>query len=454
MMIRRIAGGVSANIFDKLVISGTQLALVPVMANSWGLHLYGLWVLMFTAPNCLAMGDFGFATAAGSKMTMAVARGDQDEAVHIFQSAWIAILFSSMVLVGLLAALALLIPSSLFGTDPSMPISRIRLTLFLLVLYGVVAMQGSIFFAGLRCAGLFAIGAFWNALIILIESVAIITAILLGAQPLEAAATLLIGRIVGLIGQNVLLRRRVPWLKIGFARGTLNETKSLMAPAGAVMLVPIAQACSLQGIALALGLAAGQVAVPAFTAARTLSRVGLQMCWLLNTAIMPEFSAASARGDRRMLAVMVLATAGVSAALVIPYAIGFALFGRQVILLWTHGVIHSTEPLLIAMAGSVLFGGFWYPISNLILALNRHASYTLYYVIFAAISMPLSYLLSRQFDSTGAGLAMMALDFAMFAVIVVLTRRILVSWHELRCALPLVSRQFERMLGRRWTHPQ
>lgn len=447
-MIRRVMSGVGANVFDKVVVTVTQLAMVPVMANSWGLHLYGLWVLMFTAPSFLAMGDFGFAQAAGTKMTMAVARGERDEAVHIFQSAWLAILSSSGVLVALTAILALGLPSSLFGADPGMPVNEIRLTLFLLMIYGIAAIQGSIFFAGFRAARLFAVGAYWNALIILVESSAIIVAILMGAPPTVAAATILCGRLFGLVGQNLLLRRRVPWLKIGLGRATLAETKTLFAPAGAVMLVPIAQALYLQGSALALGLAAGQAAVPAFTAARTLSRVGLQMCWLLNTPLMPEFSAASARGDRPSQAMMVLATLLFSAALVIPYALLFGLVGQQVILVWTHGVIHSPTMLLWTMALSILFGGFWFPVSNLILALNRHASYTGWFVAFAAASVPLTYLLSSRFGPTGAGLSMAALDSAMAVVILILARRLLVNGHELKTAVPRLVQWLKALIRR------
>ncbi|WP_454884451.1 hypothetical protein [Sphingomonas oryzagri] len=420
--------------------------MVPVMANAWGLHTYGLWVMLSTAPYLLAMGDFGFAQAAGTKMTMAEARGEREEAIHIFQSAWAAILTSSAILLAAIAALALLLPASIFGADPSLPLWQARLSLFLLLLYGLTALQGTIFFAGFRCAGLFAVGAFWNALIILMECSATIVAVLLGANILIAAGTIFVGRAVGLIGQNILLRRKVPWLEIGLRRATWAETRRLFAPAGAVMLVPLAQAFSIQGTTLALGAAAGAAAVPTFTAARTLSRVGMQMCWLLNTPLMPEFSAAAARGDRRAQANMVLATLAVTLLLVVPYALLFAFFGQRVILIWTHGAIHSPAPLLLTMAGGILFGGFWFPISNLILAINRHVSYTLYYVLFAALSLPATYLAARAFGAAGAGLSTMLLDAAMVGIIALFSPRLLVSYRELVAAAPHFFRGAKRLL--------
>jgi O-antigen/teichoic acid export membrane protein len=435
MIARRILSGVGANIFDKLVIAGTQLAMVPILANAWGLHLYGLWVLLATAPSFLAMGDFGFATAAGTKMTMAVARGDRQAAIGTFQSAWIAILASSVLLILTALLVALLIPAAWIGDSGGMAVGDVRLTFLFLMLYGIAAIQGSIFFAGFRCAGLFAVGAFWNALILLTENSLVIGAVLRGAHPVLAAAILLCGRVVGIIGQGLLLRRKVGWLPLGFAAATRSEVGSLLAPAGGVMLLPIAQALSLHGTAIALGAAAGQAVVPIFTAARTLSRVGQQMCWLLNTALMPEFSAAAAREDRKAMATMVLVTLATSAILLVPYAIGFALLGRWVVGIWTHGLIHPPHMLMIVMALGSLCGGVWYPISTLILALTRHGTYTTIFLLLSAATIPLTYELAGRVGALGAGFALTALDGLMLLVIAAIVRRELIGGHELRAAL-------------------
>ncbi|SDA36960.1 lipopolysaccharide biosynthesis protein [Sphingomonas sp. NFR15] len=448
-MIRRLLGGVGANIFDKIIVSGSQLTLVPVLAGAWGLKQYGLWVLLTTIPSFLAMGDFGFATAAGTKMTMAESRGERDATIHIFQSAWFAILASSAALALLAAIIVFLLPGYLISGGSAMSPLDAKITLLIMIFYGIAAIQGTIFFAGFRCAGLFAVGAFWNAIIILIESVIVITVVLLGGGVMAAAIGLLSGRVLGLAGQNALLRRRVPWLTLGVDRATRAEIKSLLGPAVAVMLVPIGQACSIQGSAVALGLAAGQAAVPTFTAARTLSRVGLQMCWLLNTALMPEYSAATARGDRRAQAAMVLATILVSAMLVMPYAIGFALLGHWFVKIWTHGVINSPPTLMAVMGLSIIFGGFWYPISNLILAKNRHGSYSVLFMIFSVLSVPIGYLLSLRFGATGAGMSMALLDLMMFVTIVIQSRKILVTPRELfASAGQMKSLLSEKMLSR------
>jgi O-antigen/teichoic acid export membrane protein len=430
-MMRRVAAGIGMTTFDKLVVAGTQLVLVPVLASRWGLELYGQWLLLATLPQFLSLSDLGFATAAGTRMTMAVARGDRDEALRLFQSAWRAILASSAVIVTVLMAAAWLLPAPMMGADDA----ERRLTFAILALYGVAAVQGGIFFAAFRAAGLFPVGAFCNAMVLLVENGALVLVVLLGGSPLAAALAWLFGRLAGLTGQNMVLRRKVPWLRIGLSRGSWAEARKLLGPAGAVMLLPLAQAVVLQGTALMVGAAAGAAAVPVFAATRTLSRVGMQMCWIVTTPLMPEFSAAVVRGDRGRMAAMVVATLAFSGLLVAPYALGFMVLGGGFVRAWTHGAILPPATLTFGMGLAILFGGIWYPLSNLLLAADRQARYTLWYAGLALASLPAAFVLVRLIGVSGAAGAMALLDGAMLLVVCAAARTVLPGWGEMRaCA--------------------
>ena len=443
-MIRRVAAGIGMTAFDKLVIAGTQLVLVPVLASRWGLELYGQWLLLATLPQFLSMSDMGFATAAGTRMTMAAARADHEEALRLFHSAWRAILASSAVILAALMAAAWLLPASVFGMSPAVSAAELRLTFAILAAYGVLAVQGSIFSAGLRAAGLFPLAAFWNAMVLLIENAALVVMVLLGGGPVEAALAWLLGRMFGLAGQVVLLRRHVPWLRLGLAHGSWREARALLGPAGAVMLLPAAQALVLQGTALMVGAAAGQAAVPVFAAVRTLSRVGMQMCWIVSTPLMPELSASSARGERGRTASIVLATLLFSALLVTPFALGFMVAGRMAVALWTGGAIVPPQTLVLALGLTVMLGGVWYPLSNLLLAQARQASYTGWYLAFALASLPATHWLAGHLGVAGGAIAMVAVDAAMLAVVLRGVRRHLVSGAELADAASRWTQELRR----------
>lgn len=435
--------------FDKLVVAGTQLVLVPILATRWGLELYGQWLLLATVPQFLSMSDFGFATAAGTRMTMAVATGDRDAAIRIFQSAWRAILTSSALLIALLLAAVWTVPDSALGASASAAAGELRLTLAILAVYGVVAVQGSIVFAGFRAARLFATGAFWNAVVLLIENAALVIAVLRGGGIVAAASAWLAGRLLALVGQHLLLRRKVPWLAIGLSQGNWREAGGLLAPAGSVMLLPLAQALALQGTALVIGVAAGPAAVPVFAAVRTLSRVGMQMCWIVSTPLMPEVSAATARADRKALAALLLVTLAFSALLVVPFACGFMIAGQHLIAIWTQGTIAAPRALVTFMGLAIALGGIWYPVSNLLLACERQAGYTPWYLALALASLPVSYGLVRAIGVSGAGLALAALDFAMLVIVANLAQRTLARPADLRAAIPRLAQHLQGRVRRR-----
>jgi O-antigen/teichoic acid export membrane protein len=69
------------------------------------------------------------------------------------------------------------------------------------------------------------------------------------------------------------------------------------------------------------------------------------------------------------------------------------------------------------MTAVMLVNGMWFPVSNLILAANRHAMYSYIFLIAALASVALSYPLSLWRGATGAGLSLLALDCFMFIVV-------------------------------------
>lgn len=452
MKARRVAFGVAANIFDKSVIALVQLLSVPVFAMAWGINVYGGWVLLSTIPSFLAVSDFGFASAAGTRMTMLAASGDRPAAVRVFQSAWAVILMSSALMIALALLATWLVPASVLPHAQGFDEREARITLSLLLLYGIVALQGSIFTAGFRCAEMFAVGMMWAAIAILVENMASILVVLLGARPMHAAAALLICRSIAIVVQNGMLRRMVPWLRVGLSEARQDEARALLPPALAVMALPLGQASFLQGTALALGIAVSQAAVPAFTATRTLSRIGLQMTQLLNNALMPEYSAAVARDDRGAQATMLALTLAASAIVVVPFALTFVFFGPQLVALWTHGVIRPDRSLMIAMAVTVVLGGIWNPLSNLILAMNRHAGFAYPYVALGVATIPATYLLARQWGATGAGISIALLDAGMCLVILRLGRRLFVSRGEVIEAARTMHGRLREIIIRRRIH--
>lgn len=419
MSRRRIAWGVAANTYDRLLIAACQLVLVPVLARQWGPHLYGCWIVLATLPGFLALADLGFGSAAFVRMTTRVTQGDRAGAVETLHTACrMTALASAVVLVGGWAAIAT-IPAGWLPTDPALPPAAARGVLALLVLYALSVLQSGLQSWTLRSIEQFALGAFVAAHGYLLETLLVTLAAVTGHGPVLAAGGMVVGRLTTVGAQHVVLRRRAPWLRQGFRRATAGERRALLGPGLHALFIPLGQATVLQGSVAVLGAAAGPAATPAFAAARTLSRVGLQATQLLTHALMPEFTAAAARDDRPGQARMLLALLIAAALSTMPLALAIGLAGPWLVARWTHGAIVAPPTLMAVMAGSVLLTGAWTPLSNLMLAINRQAAFSTAYLLLGAGSLGLTYMLAGPlgFGATGAAIGVTALDAAMCVVI-------------------------------------
>ena len=433
-MLARLMRGTGANAFGQMVIAGLQLFMVPVLATHWGLDRYGIWLLLWTIPSYLALGDFGFATAAGNDMTMRVARGDRAGAIVAFQSASAAIAgFSSIVLVIALGIIWWLPTALITVTAPISP-QEIRVTLALLAVYGIASLQSSIFLSGFPCAGLYALGVMTQALIMLVEGVAAICVVLLGGSLWAVAATYLFWRVLGILAMALVLRWRVGWLEFGFRRANRQEAERLFVPAISVLAIPLSQAMFLQGTVLAIGAALSSGAVTIFVTVRTITRVAVQIATLMNRAIMPEFAVAEAKGARNDGAKIVLVTVLASALVLIIICPTIALFGTQIIEKWTSGVVHPPKYFLGLMVLTAALNCFWFPLSNLILSINRHSSYSFVFLITSIITAAATYPLSTRYGLDGAAMALIALESVMLLHVIRLLPKVLVNGYEIRQA--------------------
>lgn len=417
MSRRRIVWGVVANLYDRVIVTVCQLALVPVLAHVWGVHLYGCWVVLATVPGFLALADLGLGSAAYFRMTTLIARGEREEAQVVLHT--VCRLVASACVVVLAGALvgSWLVPAGWLPTDPALSPNGARAVLALLAGYAIAILQSGLQTAVFRSAGLFPLGTFASTHIYLFETALVAVAALSGHGPVLAAAGLLAGRLTGVVAQWALLRWKVRWMRFGTRLADRAEGRTLISPALTMLAIPLGQAAVLQGSVIALGAAAGPAATPAFAAARTLARLGLQPTLLVTHAVMAEFTAAAARNDRLAQARLLLTVAGTAAVFALPVALGIGIAGPWAMALWTKGAIVPSAGLMPVMAGVVLLGGAWQPLSTMMLAINRQGVFSPPYLWLGMGGLLLTYLLSLRFGATGAAAAMVALDACMCLVV-------------------------------------
>jgi O-antigen/teichoic acid export membrane protein len=440
--LKRIAHGVTANVVAQIVIAVTQLTIVPILATHWGVELYGWWILVSTIPSYLALGDLGFATAAGAEMTMQIARGDRAAAVITFQTAWtaVAILSSALLIVALILVWCL--PDSIISAPIGLTSTAARTVVSLLILHAIVSLHRTIFLAGFRGISQYALGVYSEAWIFLAEGAAVFLLGLTNYSPVVVAFALLACRSFGASVQGILLSRKARWLTFRFTWFSRSEARHLFKPSAAVLALTAGQITFLQGTVMAVGAASSTSTAATFSSVRTLTRVGVQLTGLVTRALAPEYSVFSAQLRRRAQARIVFASLALSTALLLPLALVLAVFGEQIIGWWTRGMLHAEWHFIWTMTAVMVIHGLWIPLSNLLLAVNRQEELAYKYLAFSTGSVGLAYLLGRWYGELGGALSLLVLDTATASVVFRLTFRFLATpteiWDVVRADLRLV----------------
>ncbi|NBB52508.1 hypothetical protein GVN24_29950 [Rhizobium sp. CRIBSB] len=401
--MKRISAGTGANLVNLVYLMVVTGLTVPVLVHAWGVERYGIWIMLTAIPSYLTLSDFGFSTAATNDIAMHVARNAKAEATKVLHSVWalnlavsaVAVMALGVVLVGL-AALDLAVTN---------PVIQYNGTILLLALYALASMASRTVLGVYRASGRYATGTLLYDSLQFLEGCASLAVAWAGGGFAAAAATLLIGRLINLAVLAGILRAVLPELPLGIRFADRITLQRLLKPAAASMAIPISQALNMQGVAIVVGTFVSPTATAILSAARTVSRIAVQVISAVNRAMVPELSAASARGDenarQRILKLNTLMLAGFAA----PAAVGFALLGPWAIGLWTAGAIKPSHSVVGLLALAMFLHCIWFFGTNLLSATNAHGRMTFGVLGSSVVAIGLAMALSHPWGLTGACVA-------------------------------------------------
>ncbi|MDP9056068.1 MAG: hypothetical protein M3N34_01860 [Pseudomonadota bacterium] len=409
----RIVAGTLAGYYGQFVQLGVQLISLPVFTAHWGLAGYGTWLIMFTIPSSLALADFGMASVGGNTMTAASARGEFDRARAIYASLRMLMIGTGTIIAcAVMAVLLVIRPHSLDFAQGATG-GRAVETAWLLVGYGFIALVNEIPIAAARAADAYAPTIGIRNTIILAEATSAMTIAILGHGLTAVAWAYFLTRLAGSVVLNVYVISRAAWLRKIPWRLDRGELRALFAPAMAALVLPGANAVITQGAVIVIGSVSGPATVPVFTAVRTVSRIALQFAFGLNYASMPRYTALAATENRVGMDRLVLLNMVATALVVVPAAGFILLLGKPFIAIWTHGLVHPPFLLLGLMVTAMLLNASWLPLANLIMAINRHAGYSYFFLASGTVAMGIGILLQRRFGVVGMACALVLHETAM-----------------------------------------
>jgi O-antigen/teichoic acid export membrane protein len=409
----RILHNLGANALAQGINAFGQLVTVPIFLYFWGKELYGEWILLSTIPAYFAMNDVGFAGAGATEMTVLVARNERAAALEVFQSIWVLIGSTSLVLLIALAAVLIWVPVDDWLNITHLSHQESTLITLLLLCYTVVGQQIGLIQAGFRCEGAMALGVNWYNVIRMGELLLTAGLIAWGSGPLMVAVATLFARLTGVVLMRAHLYRICPWLAFGWRHARFGQIRRLAGPAFAFMAFPLGHALRNQGIVIVIGRFLGPVGVVAFSTARTLTNAAFQLMVIIHNSVWPEMSAAFGAGDLRLAKGLHRHSCRASFWLSLASVASLFFLGGWIYRIWTHGNVELHLPLFYLLLMIIVANSLWFTSSVVPMAFNRHLRTALWFLAGAGVAIALAMWMLPRWGLAGAGSALLAIDVVM-----------------------------------------
>ena len=423
MSRRKLVLGIGSTAAEKVIVAAVQLLLLPVLVNGWGLELYGIWAVMYTIPGFLVLSDFGIVTSAWARMTDFVSRGQEDRARTVLHTAWLVTVLIGIVVVTVLGLVLWVLPAGTLPVSSILTEEQSRRTLFLLVAYGVMTVPFKLGSCVLSSTNRYSLSVWSMAAAFFLENMALLIAVLAGAGVLEAAVVLFVARLSALVVLVTVVGRLTPQLAVGIRSARWAEWRDLWRPALSASMFTIGFLGFMQGSVVALGVAAGVAAVPAFVAVRTLSRIGLQATVLVVHPAAQQFGREMATGGQYRAGRYLGLVSATTLVLAGGMAIVFTALGQRAIELWTGGAISPPWALVALMALASLVGALWNAVSNFLLIINRPEAIAMASIVGGTAGIVLILMFGGRLGSPAVGLACVLTDLVILLVAIRFVRR-------------------------------
>jgi len=439
----------SAAAFGQVVNIIIQLISVPVFLNSWGVQLYGEWLILSSIPTYLSMSDFGFSTVAANEMTMIGAQGNRSGVLSIFQSIFILITLVSSIILIIGLPIIWMAPVEQWLNIHSQSHQQVVLILITFSLYVLLGQQSGVLSAGYRCNDYYAVGTVLGNLCRLSEHAGALLLVFLGASPTAVAIAFLMIRGGGYLWMRYDLHQKSPWLKFGWEHAKLGIIKKMIRPATSFMAFPLGLALNNQGITLVVSTILGAQAVVVFSVMRTLSRLALQVMNIISQAFAPQLSAAYGSGDLAVARNLHRKACQISIWLSSIIVLALLMCSQPIVRMWTQGKVILDQNLFLLMLLAVVGSAFWWTSSAALAATNRHQGLALRFLLGTSFSIFLAVALTPKLGLYGTAISVLITEAIMALYVLKASLRLLednlVDFTKVVASFPNLKRHRSRI---------
>jgi len=338
-----------------------QILLVPLYLHHLGKVEFGVLMIMLGAVNYLGLGIAWVSSGAQRIMGEFSAQGENENLERTYTLSKIIFVIYAVLTGAIALSLVWALQDNVFPDTPDLALATIRMVgvgvVYVVVLYDFNVDRLVLISIGKQ--------AWANALSILslaVFALVIFPVLSRGGGLVSVMAALLVGVIIARGVSFILVRKQGLHLRWPGLEGR-TVLKRLLGPMGlgyglyGALLLTLLQADT-----LILGALGGPLLVADFILIWKIADVGMQALWRLPESLIPYLIQMDSRGEHaRMQSIYASAQKGMIFVAALA-ALGFALFGHDVVVMWVGAEHAPNMPWAYALAGGALF---WLTIARL-----------------------------------------------------------------------------------------
>ena len=407
----RLARGIAANVLGQVLGLATRLLLVPLFLATWGVDVYGDWLLLTSLVAYLSIADLGAQLYIVNRATQEHARHNLVALRRVIHSGLVLFLVvPAAVLVAFGLLVLMLNPAELIGIQHTSS-STAAVVLMLMAIQLLLTLPYGLLIGIYRAVGLLPSGVMLGNVVLLIQLVATAGALRLGAGMAQVAVLQVVPFVLVSIFALLDLSRRFPELGLfSVAEARLSTIREFVRPSLHFLFIQLSYALSIQGITLVVGLLLGSAELVVFSTLRTMVNSMRQLLAMAAHTAWPEMTRLDAVQDRSHLLALfrVLIRSSMVVSLLSIVALHF--FGQLIYSVWLRNSVEFRQDLLDLFLLYVVQAVFWTACSNVLMAVNAHHIISRVLVASAVLSVALALLGGRLDGLQGVIVGMIAAD--------------------------------------------
>ena len=369
----KLIRGVGAGFVGQLLSVLSRIILPPMFLKSWGVDVYGEWLLITAAVANLALSEVGGNVYITNRLTQFYAKGEIKAFRSTLQTALVVFLTWPAVMFLIFLLLVTIVPlGSILGLR-FINEELLRIVAVVLAFQILVEIPKGLILGVFRATDNLPRGVMLANYVLLIQLVFVGSGLWLGGDIIAIAVLQIIPIIFIIIFTIFEINKKFPDSHLfSFEFFNLDIAKQFFLPSVHFFLIQISQVLSTQGPVMVIGLLLGSGQVVLFVTMRMLSNIIKSVLNLLSHAAWPDMTKFEAEHNDLKLTTLFKALLRTVIALMIVVVTVLTCLGRAIYDAWLgetelydQTVMNLFLLLLVLQVFSAVYG-------NLLMATNKH----------------------------------------------------------------------------------